>query len=75
MDLKILQKQLDELNHRLRIIILQNARQENGYDDDFLSELNQVTRQILGLKRILKKQADNIELLQSGEFQYSSVRF
>ena len=75
MDLKILQKQLDELNHRLRIIILQNACQENDYDEDFLSELNQVTRQILGLKRILKKQADNIELLQPGKFQYSSSRF
>ena len=47
----ITRDKLSELNTRLRIMILQNARVEEEYDDLFLLEVNHITQQILDLKK------------------------
>lgn len=49
-------RKLDELNTQLRIMILQNVREEEEYDDRFLQEMNRITYQILKLKKSLKKE-------------------
>jgi hypothetical protein len=46
-------EKLDELNTQLRILLLQNVRIEDEYDDHFLKEMNRITRQILDLKLTL----------------------
>jgi len=54
MENDLLKEEMYELNSRLRIMILQNAREEEGYDENFLLELNRITGQILDLKRSLR---------------------
>ena len=46
-------EKLDELNTQLRILILQNVRVEDEYDDHFLREMNRITGQIIELKYTL----------------------
>ena len=49
-------QKLDELNTQLRIMILQNVREEEEYDDCFLEKMNRIINQILELKKSLKKE-------------------
>lgn len=52
-------EKLDELNTQLRILILQNVRVEEEYDDHFLKEMKRITGQILDLKlSLIKKETD-----------------
>ncbi len=41
------------LNQRLRILILQNAREGSVYDDKFLIEIYHISAQVLTLKQQL----------------------
>lgn len=56
MNYKMTREKLDELNTQLRIMILQNVREEEEYDDCFLQEMNRIIYQILELKKSLKKE-------------------
>ena len=47
---------LDELKTQLRIMILQNVREEEEYDERFLHEMNRITHQILELKSYMKNE-------------------
>jgi len=50
---KVVREKLIELNNRLRILILQNVREEDGYDDQMLMEMHDITKQILDLKQMI----------------------
>ena len=50
---KVIQAKIIELNNRLRILILQNVREEDGYDDQVLMEMHDITKQILDLKQMI----------------------
>ncbi len=60
MNYNVTREKLDELNNQLRIIILQNVREEEEYDDRFLQEMNRITYQILELKKSLKKERKDL---------------
>ncbi len=53
MEKQILQEKINMLNQRLRILILQNAREGSVYDDKFLIEIYHVSAQVLALKQQL----------------------
>ena len=53
MNSQILEKRMDRLNERLRILILQNARENSFYDEGFLKELRELADQILKVKTVL----------------------
>ena len=53
---KIIREKLKELNNRLRILILQNVREEEGYDDHMLMEMHDITKQIIDLKQMIGDQ-------------------
>ncbi|MEJ2054346.1 MAG: hypothetical protein P8X42_10530 [Calditrichaceae bacterium] len=55
----LIKEKLSNLNSQLRIMILQNAREEDGYDDRVLLEMNRITNQILDLKRSLRREKAN----------------
>lgn len=50
---KLIQERITELNNRLRIVILQNVREEDGYEDQVLMEMRDITEQILDLKQMI----------------------
>jgi hypothetical protein len=56
MNYNMTKQKLDELNTQLRIMILQNVREEEEYDDCFLEKMNRIINQILELKKSLKKE-------------------
>jgi len=56
MQYNMTREKLDELNTQLRILILQNVRVEEEYDDLFLEEMNRLTQQILELKKSIKRE-------------------
>jgi len=47
MNTHILQERKDALQQRLRILILQNAREGSVYDNRFLLEMHQISEQLL----------------------------
>jgi len=49
-------EKLEDLHTQLRILILQNVRVEEEYDEVFLQEINHITQQILELKKSIKKE-------------------
>ena len=49
-------EKIDELKTQLRILILQNVRVEEEYDEKFLKEMNRITQQILQLKKSVKRE-------------------
>jgi len=51
MNIEILQRKKEMLKQRLRILILQNAREGSVYDDRFLLELHQISEQLLLLRQ------------------------
>ena len=51
MNTQILQKKKDILKQRLRILILQNAREGSVYEDKFLMELSHISEQLLVLRQ------------------------
>ncbi|MEJ2542605.1 MAG: hypothetical protein P8Y99_00910 [Calditrichaceae bacterium] len=53
---KMTSEKLNELNTQLRILILQNVRVEDEYDERFLKEMNRITQQILELKKSVKNE-------------------
>lgn len=46
----ILEERMEGLHQRLRVLILQNAREETEYDERFLKEVRQLADEILKLK-------------------------
>jgi len=46
----ILEERMERLHQRLRILILQNAREETEYEVSFLQEVRQLADEILHLK-------------------------
>ena len=56
MQITLINEQLSDLNNQLRIMILQNVREEEEYDDRFLRKMNHITKQIIDLKQSLKKE-------------------
>jgi len=46
-----LREKTEKLNQRLRILILQNAREGSVYDDRFLFEVRQISDQLLHLRQ------------------------
>ncbi len=46
----ILEERMEGLHQRLRVLILQNAREETEYDVRFLQEVRQLADEILRLK-------------------------
>lgn len=46
-----LRDKTEKLNQRLRILILQNAREGSVYDDRFLFEVRQISDQLLRLRQ------------------------
>jgi len=55
MNSQLLERRISQLNERLRILLLQNAREEALYDDRFLRELRQLAEQILNLKQLFNE--------------------
>jgi len=53
MEKQILQEKVNLLNQRLRILILQNAREGSVYDDKFLLEMHYISGQVLVLNQQL----------------------
>ena len=53
MTTQILEEKMETLNNRLRILILQNAREISGYDEVFLREMRRLADQILNLQNEL----------------------
>ena len=51
MDAKILREEKNILKQRLRILILQNAREGAEYDDKFLLELHHISKELLALRQ------------------------
>ena len=51
MDARILREEKNILKQRLRILILQNAREGIVYDDKFLIELHHITKELLALRQ------------------------
>lgn len=51
MDARILREEKNKLKQRLRILILQNAREGIVYDDKFLMELHHITKELLALRQ------------------------
>lgn len=57
MNTQILREKTEKLNQRLRILILQNAREGSVYDNHFLFEVRQISEQLLQLRQSDTKQA------------------
>ena len=51
MNTQLLQEKKEILKQRLRILILQNAREGSVYEDRFLMELNHISEQLLVLRQ------------------------
>ena len=51
MDARILREEKNILKQRLRILILQNAREGVVYDDKFLMELHHISKKLLALRQ------------------------
>ncbi len=60
-----LREQTEILNQRLRILILQNAREGSVYDDRFLFEVRQISDQLLHLRKSEPTQAGPEKSLSS----------
>ena len=56
MQYNLMKEKLNELNNQLRIMILQNVREEKEYDDRFLLKMNLITQQIIDLKQSLNNE-------------------
>ena len=54
MTIKILEEQLKRLNNKMRILVLQYAREEDDFDPVFLQTINHLSYQILHLKDRIK---------------------
>ena len=52
MNMEILQGKKEMLKQRLRVLILQNAREGSEYDDRFLLEMHQISEQLLLLRHM-----------------------
>ncbi len=50
-----LQHRIDQLNQRIRVLILQNAHEEEDYDERFLCEIKQLADEVLRLKERVRK--------------------
>lgn len=61
----VMKEKLNDLNNQLRIMILQNVREEEEYDDRFLSNMNQITKQIIELKQSIKREKLNRKNISS----------
>ena len=59
MQYNLIKEKLNDLNNQLRIMILQNVREEEEYDDRFLYNMNRITKQIIDLKQSINKEKTN----------------
>ncbi len=66
MDAKILREEKNILKQRLRILILQNAREGEVYDDKFLMELHHISKELLALQQ---KTATQGQVIQASDAQ------
>lgn len=62
-------EKLNELNTQLRVLILQNVRVEDEYDDRFLKAMNRITQQILELKKSIKREKVGINRINHSNSQ------
>ena len=56
MNIKKLEDKIRSLNNKLRILLLQNVKEEYVYDNMLLLEMHKLTAQILKLKQMIRKQ-------------------
>jgi len=54
MTAQVLEEKIETLNNRMRVLILQNARETSGYDKVFLHEMRRLADQILNLQNELE---------------------
>ena len=50
MESQTLQHRIDQLNQRIRILILQNAREQDEFDDEFLCQIKELADEVLRLR-------------------------
>lgn len=62
MNSKILEQRMEDLNERLRILILQNARESTFYDEGFLREIRDLADQMLCMKDVYGGRKNGIAL-------------
>ena len=55
-----MEKQLERLSERLRILILQNVHYKSDYDSRFLEEVHSVSGEMLRLKKQLQKAGQTV---------------
>ena len=71
----LMKEKLNDLNNQLRIMILQNVREEEEYDDRFLRNMNRITKQIIDLRQSISKEKVNRNKVNSKFTSPYSVQY
>ena len=71
----LMKEKLNDLNNQLRIMILQNVREEEEYDDRFLRNMNRITKQIIDLRLSISKEKVNRNKVNSKFTSPYSVQY
>lgn len=71
----LMKEKLSDLNNQLRIMILQNVREEEEYDDRFLRNMNRITKQIIDLRQSISKEKVNRNKVNSKFTSPYSVQY